>query len=286
MSGKVTLHHLDVSLSLTDFHDISKSLIERSIRNHNVYYGFGKSFSISEQYKVSRHIVTPSTERFVPYSEELRLASASTSTPFEYDLVNHSRVKRRSPPELKDTHPLGKSPQLVLPSGRVLIESATIARYLIEHYDHTNSFKGDTSDPAMDAYRDDMFRLFAGASIPIPMMVDFIFNLVVDQSPFFLRPLFRGAHTMLRKMFSGPEIDAMYKYLNDELEGRDWIMGGPNPACADFCLSWPTDFCVQTGKLDLTRAEFHRVKAWYDRYQSREGYKSALARGNGYNLNV
>src|ERR1700744_4969928 len=60
-----------------------------------------------------------------------------------YNLELHRRIDQRSPPELKQTHPLGKAPQLETGNGRVIVESVVIAKYLIETYDKTGKFKGD-----------------------------------------------------------------------------------------------------------------------------------------------
>ena len=237
------------------------------------------------------HLNNSQSQRILWLCEELRLASASTPTPFEYNLVLHKREttgprKMRSPKELFDIHPLGKAPQIVTPSGRVLVESSTCAKYLLDTYDSTHTFQGEpSSDPQnIDSLRDDMLTSFANASLPIPMMTDMFLVILVQMSPFFIRPLFRTVQTQYRSRFSGPEIDAMFKQLNRELEGKEYFMGGTNPARADFMVSWPVDFASQLGMVDLSKPEYANVKRWHERCKAREGWKSAMEKGNGYHL--
>jgi hypothetical protein len=105
----------------------------------------------------------------------------------EYDLKLHKRVENRAPPDLSHTHPLGKSPQLVLADGRVLIESNCIAKYLISTYDTSNKFKGDGEKN--DALRDDMLSDFVDSSMATNTIVGVLFLALAAKSPFFLRHL-------------------------------------------------------------------------------------------------
>lgn len=77
----------------------------------------------------------------------------------EYDLVLHERPGR-APAALKETHPLGKSPQLVTASGRTIAERSAIALYLIETYDKEGRFKVPTpeQDPDWNSKDNDKFR--------------------------------------------------------------------------------------------------------------------------------
>ena len=217
--------------------------------------------------------------------EELRLASLP-DIKLEYNLVLHRRIesgpqKNRAPPELAEIHPLGKAPQLVTPEGRVIVESSAIAKYLIDTYDVSNKFKG--KGPGMDEIRDDMLTSFANASIAIPAMLDMFMEILVASSPFFIRPLFRATLGQVRRIYSGPELDKMFRFLNSELEGRDYFMG-EELGRADFMLIWEIDFCTQRKQIDLSKPEYALVKAWHERIHSREGWKSAIEKGNGYNM--
>ena len=57
----------------------------------------------------------------------------------EYEVKAFKRQELRAPPELKNIHPLGKAPILVIesdarPTPLVLAESGNLMEYLIDHY--------------------------------------------------------------------------------------------------------------------------------------------------------
>jgi len=159
--------------------------------------------------------------------------------------------------------------------GRVIVERSAIAKYLIEKYDTAGKFKGN------DSIRDEELTSFAGASIGPVMMLEMIFDLVVDQSPFFVRWLFAGAQSGIRKVYTGPELDSMFKYLDSQLGEQDYFMG-ESPGRADFMVSWPVDFCVQKKYVDLSK--YTTLSTWYERCHARAAWKESLNRGNGYKL--
>ena len=192
--------------------------------------------------------------------------------------------KNRAPESLKDTHPLGKSPQLITPEGRVIIERTAIAKYLIDKYDTAGKFKLNIDDTENDAVREEELLSFGGSSLSTIMMVQLILKFIGDGSPFFIRPLFRSAFGMLNKAFTGPEIDQMMKYADSNLKGREYFMGTSNPTRVDFCFLWYIDLFKMAGNSDLS--PYPDLKAWYDRCKARDAWKRSLEKGNGYDMNV
>ena len=196
----------------------------------------------------------------------------------EYNLVNHLRVKDRAPPELKETHPLGKSPQLVTSDGRVIAESSAIAKYLIEKYDSQGNFKGDAKN---DSIRDEELSSLSGTSFNSNVLIEMLFKAMATRSPFFVRPLITGIHGMLSKAFLGPELKAQLTYLNDQLGEQDYYMGH-SPGRADFIISWTIDMASQQSIISLN--DYPRIKAWNDRCKARDAWKRGIEKGNGYDL--
>ncbi|KIW32752.1 uncharacterized protein PV07_04276 [Cladophialophora immunda] len=216
------------------------------------------------------HLNDSQSQRILWLLEELEIP---------YDLKLHKRVKQRAPPELKETHPLGKAPQLETGDGRVIVESAVIAKYLIETYDKTGKFKGDGNKN--DWIRDDELCNLAAASIGPPMIVEVIMTAAVKLTPFFVRPLISLVHKQLHQGYSGPELDAFFKYLDDQLGDQDYFMGSA-PGRADFILSFPVDTCTAAGFVELKK--YPRVEKWHARCRERPAWKSSLEKGNGYDL--
>lgn len=111
-------------------------------------------------------------------------------------------------------------------------------------------------------------------------------DVLTAQTPFVMRPLPALIRYGANSFFVRPEMDKMWAYLDTELEGRDFFLGS-KLSRADFMMSWPADFCVQRGYLDLEQRDekgqlrFARVKAWRERVLSSDGWKEALAKGGG-----
>ncbi|EHY59024.1 hypothetical protein HRR83_001706 [Exophiala dermatitidis] len=231
--------------------------------------------SNSELVPTLHHLNNSQSQRILWLLEELEIP---------YNLVLHKREesgpnKSRAPRELKATHPLGRAPQLETGDSRTIVESLVIARYLIETYDKDGRFKGDGA--GADWIRDDELCNLASATISVPMNVEVVFSLLVQASPFFIRPLVSVIHKQLHKAFTGPELDLYLQYLNDQLGEADYFMGS-SPGRADFIISWPVDVCVQNGFIDFAR--YPKLEAWYKRCHERPAWKRSIEKGNGYSL--
>ena len=198
----------------------------------------------------------------------------------EYNLELHKRIKGRAPPELKDTHPLGKSPQLILGDGRVLIETSTILQYLISTYDKDARFQGDGQKN--DSLRDQELSDFVGQSVGGNVMIGVIFGALVHATPFFVRPLMNGIWKGLRSAYFDAEIDLNLGYLNTQLTDQDYLMG-PSPGRPDFLLSFVIDNLEQR-QLIKEPQKYPLVQAWNTRCKARPAWQRSIEKGNGYDF--
>ena len=203
-----------------------------------------------------------------------------------YNLELHKRAefgphKGRAPDELKQTHPLGKAPQLETGDGRVLAESLVIAKYLIDTYDTAGKFKGDGE--RNDFLRDDQLCNLAAASMGPVMNLELIMTIIENAMPFFIRPLFSVVHKQLHKGYIGPELALYFQYLNDQLGDQDYFLG-TNPGRADFVMKWPMDLCIRNKFVDV-RA-YPKLDKWYTRVNERPAWKRSLEKGNGYTFST
>jgi glutathione S-transferase len=197
----------------------------------------------------------------------------------EYDLSLHKRVENRAPPELSESHFMGKAPQLVLADGRVLIESNTVAKYLIETYDTKNKFKGDSGKN--DALRDDMLSDFIQSSMSTNTVVGVLFLALAAKSPFFLRPLCNVMWKGMRAGYWDADVALQLRYLSSQLEGQDYLMGS-SPGRSDFLLSWTYDNLHQRKLANMD--DYPSLKAWRARCEQRPAWKRSLEKGNGYDV--
>jgi glutathione S-transferase len=174
---------------------------------------------------------------------------------------------------------MGRSPQLILENGRVLCETNTIAKYLIDTYDTDNKFKGDGAKN--DSLRDSQLSDFVQASLGGTMILGVIFHELVNRSPFLARPITGGVWKGVRSGYYDGEMQKSLSYLDSELEGQDYLMGA-SPGRCDFLLSFVYDNIEQRHLASVN--EYVRLKAWRERCRARPAWKRGLERGNGYNL--
>ncbi|KAI1840675.1 hypothetical protein JX265_006114 [Neoarthrinium moseri] len=202
----------------------------------------------------------------------------------EYDLKLFNRIEQRSPPELKETHPTGKSPQLMTPTGRVITERSAIALYLIETYDTSSKFK-IPSPPAQaddDFLKEDSLISFGNSTVMPLFMLRLVFMQLVKRTPFFLRWLVSTISSTLDKAFLSAEIELHLSYFDSLLEGREYVMGGAEPTRADFVNLWYFDWGAQGKYYEVPK--YKNIDAWRQRCLSRPAWKRALEKGNGYDL--
>lgn len=192
--------------------------------------------------------------------------------------------KNRAPESLKETHPLGKSPQLITSEGRVIIERSAIAKYLIEKYDTAGKFKLNSGDSENDAIREEELISFGGTSLAPILMIQMVFKFVRDGSPFFIRPLMGGISAMVNSAFLRKEADAMMKYLDRDIEGKNYFMNTENPTRVDFMMLWYVDLGIMAESSDL--GTYPNLKSWFDRCKTRDAWKRSLEKGNGYQMDI
>lgn len=181
-------------------------------------------------------------------------------------------------------HPRGKSPVLVTGAGRVIAERSAIALYLIGTHDAAGRFQipAGAGGPADDAVHEEFLVSLGNSSLGPLLVVALVLGQLTKKSPFFVRPLFAGIAATLNKAFLTAELDGVLRDLDAQLQGRDFLMGRPEPTRADFVNLWHVDMGLQGGYLPLD--QYPNVKAWHARCTARPAWKRALEKGNGYNL--
>lgn len=197
----------------------------------------------------------------------------------DYELKLHQRVANRAPAELKESHPLGKAPQLVLADGRVLIESSCIAKYLIDTYDTESKFKGDGAKN--DALRDDMLSDLINASMSTNAVVGVLFLALAAKSPFFIRPLCNVMWKAMRSGYWDADVARQLEYISSQLERQNYLMGS-SPGRPDFLLTWVYDNLYQRGL--VVQGTYPTLEAWRKRCEERPAWKRSLEKGNGYDV--
>jgi glutathione S-transferase len=204
---------------------------------------------------VVHHLNDSRSQRILWLLEELAL-------PYEIKPYQRDATTRLAPPELKNVHPLGKSP-VITDGNRTIIESGAIIDYIIRRYG-----KGKLQ-PAPDSREYDEYQQwlhYAEGSAMLPLMLN-LYAARLGEAAAALMPRIEG------------EIANHLSYIDGALKGRQFLIGDSLTG-ADIQLSFVGEVAGAFGK----RAQYPNLDAWTKRLHERPAYKKALEKGGAYNL--
>jgi glutathione S-transferase len=202
---------------------------------------------------IVHHLENSRSQRILWLLEELGL-------PYEVRRYARDRKTMLAPPELRQVHPLGKSP-VVEDEGRVVAETGAIVEYLVEKAGGRLGPPGNRE--SVLRYRH--FLHYAEGSMMPPLLA----LLVVNR----LGLLGRPARAPVRRM-----LDQHLDWLETELSARDWFAGDAFTA-ADIMMSFPLEASRHRAGLDESRPN---LIDWLERIHARPAYGSALQKGGPY----
>lgn len=203
------------------------------------------------------HLNDSRSQRILWLLEELGL---------RYELKRYQRnaETRLAPPELKQVHPLGKSP--VITDGDVTIaESAAIVDYIIRRYGQ------GTDKPAMmptpgsaeyEAYNE--WLHYSEGSAMLPLML----NLYVSR-------LKEAAAPLQPRIES--ELATHLGYVDGALKGREFFVG-QSLSGADIQMSFVAELAKFFNKL----AAYPNLAAWLERMHARPAFQRSIEKGGPY----
>ncbi|VVD67245.1 glutathione S-transferase [Pandoraea fibrosis] len=196
-----------------------------------------------------------------------------------YELRRYERDPKTmlAPPELRQVHPLGKSP-VVTDGELTLAESGAIIEYLVERYG-----QGRLAPP-----RDTPQRLrwtywlhYAEGSAMPPLLLKLVaLRIASAPMPFFVRPIARKISDTLQSSFVDPQLTLHFGYVNDALTKTGWFVGDSFSA-ADIQMSFPLE--AATARAD-GQTSWPAIDDFLKRIHARDAYQRALARGGPYEL--
>ncbi|MGQ0531428.1 MAG: glutathione S-transferase family protein [Caulobacteraceae bacterium] len=200
---------------------------------------------------IVHHLEESRSQRVLWLLEELGL---------DYEVRRYPRnpQTRLAPPELKEIHPLGKSP-IVERDGKIFAESGAICEYFAER-EGGGKLAVAPNDPARFDYL--YWLQFAESSAMLPLLLKLYVGMLGE------------AGDMLMKMRIEPEIDNHLSHANAALEGRDYFAANRFTA-ADIQMSFVLDAARGRGGLDRY-PNLMRARA---ANHARPAYQRALERG-------
>jgi glutathione S-transferase len=214
---------------------------------------------------VVHHLEKSRSHRVLWLLEELALP---------YEIVEYKRNPKTllAPPELRNVHPLGKSPVLE-EDGTKYAESAAILEHLVEAHGG-GRFVPAAGTPAHVRYR--YFMHYAEGSVMSPLLLKLVTSRVrAAKVPFFVKPIAKKIAGTIDASFVDPNLERHLEFIDAELGQRPYFCGD-DFTVADIQMSYPVSGLLVRAK-DLGPTK--NLKAFYERIRERPAYAKAVERG-------
>ena len=179
-----------------------------------------------------------------------------------YEIVKYRRMEPMplAPPELKEVHPLGKSP-VITDGGKTIAESGAIVEYVIDTYGKGKMKPKAGTD---DYWRYVEWMHYAEGSGMLPLLLALYAGLLGD-----------GAALLRPRIDS--EIANNLSYMEAGLDGRQFFVGNDLTG-ADIQLL----FVLEAAGSRLE--PYPALIAYRDRMHARPAYKRGIDKGGPYQL--
>jgi glutathione S-transferase len=203
------------------------------------------------------HLNDSRSQRILWLLEEL-------GTPYEMKRYQRNAQTRLAPPELKEVHPLGKSPVII--DGEIRIaESGAIVDYIIRRYGQGSGKPAMMPAPGSaecEAYNE--WLHYSEGSAMLPLML----NLYVSR----LKEAGAPLHPRIDS-----EIANHLGYIEGALEGREFFVG-PSLTGADIQMS----FVAEMAKVFDRLGPYPNLSGWLSRMHARPAFKRSVEKGGAY----
>ncbi|CAF9907682.1 MAG: hypothetical protein ALECFALPRED_003751 [Alectoria fallacina] len=221
-------------------------------------------------------------------SRSQRILWLLTELDVPYDLQTYKRQSMLAPPELKEIHPLGKSPLVTIstPSDAaaaavplVLAESSFIVEYLIDHFGprfaparYESGKEGQVGGETEAWVRYRYYMHYAEGSLMPEKNAD-----IKTSSPFFLRPLALLITGAVESKFLRPNLASNFDFLEHQLatspDDGSYLCGA-NLTGADIMMSFPLG--AAKSRALFTEKEHPKLCAYVDRLEAMDGFRKAV----------
>src|SRR5216110_1231864 len=199
------------------------------------------------------HLNDSRSQRILWLFEEL-------AVPYEMKRYQRNAETRLAPPELKQVHPLGKSP--VITDGDITIaESAAIVDYIIRRYGREAMMPAPGSAD-YEAYNE--WLHYSEGSAMLPLML----NLYVS----WLKEAGAPLHPRIDS-----EIANHLGFVDRALEGREFFVG-QSLSGADIQMSFVGEMAKVFDKL----GPYPNLAAWLSRMHARPAFQRSIEKGGAY----
>ncbi len=164
----------------------------------------------------------------------------------------------RAPPELRQIHPLGKSP-VIEDDGVLVAESAAIATYLLDQYGAGSSLRPDPSDKAASAEYLEWLHYPEGSAF-LPLFLEMIMGRTGE------RPLGFDA-------FARGEVKLHLDHMAAKLGDKPFLLGD-HLSVPDIAMTYIVSLAARVKQLD----GYPTLSAYSERMMARPAFQRAIER--------
>ncbi|GAD94295.1 glutathione S-transferase, putative [Paecilomyces variotii No. 5] len=225
------------------------------------------------------------SQRIVWLLEELNLSYSLKTFKRGSDML--------APAELKNVHPLGKSPVISIESPAtskplVLAESGAIVEFLCDHFGgdklvpkkYAPGKEGQIGGESESWMRYRFYMHYAeGSLMPLMVITLLVHRIRNAPVPFFIRPIPAFVASQIESQFLTRNLQTHFSFLEDQIktapDGGKFLCGKELTA-ADILMSFPL---IAAGERDVFDKDQHpELTAYINRLKDSEGYKKAVAK--------
>lgn len=196
-----------------------------------------------------------------------------------YEIRHYERDPETSlaPAELREVHPLGKSP-VITDGDTTVAESGAIVEYLVGKYDDGRLLPA-AGTPERLAYTY-WLHYAEGTFMPLMIISLILSRIESAKMPFFARPIAKGIAGKVREGYLSPNVKRNLEFMEATLAQSQWFCGDELTA-ADIQMSFPLEAAAVRTNLD---ADYPNLAFCLERMHARPAYKAALEKGGPYRL--
>ncbi|NUF38235.1 glutathione S-transferase family protein [Acinetobacter lactucae] len=178
--------------------------------------------------------------------------------PYELKSYFRDKTTNLAPQELKNIHPLGKSPVIEL-NGKVIAESGAIVEILIEKF-APQLMPAKDSDSYLDYLQ---WVHFSESSAMVPYLLN-IFNSI---------ELKNGTQLKFLNQYAHAELDKVFSYLDQQLVGKKFLVGNSLTG-ADFMIGFVVYGLINSLNI---RSKYLNIEQYVKGLENLESWKKAMS---------
>ncbi|QLG70079.1 hypothetical protein HG535_0A00180 [Zygotorulaspora mrakii] len=200
----------------------------------------------------------------------------------DYEIIPYKRDKGfRAPDELKNIHPLGRSPLIEIvdrESGKqkILAESGYIFQYILQHFDKDHKLNNADPDKAEEIQ---YYLHYVEGSLQPPLMIEFILSKVEQAPiPFPLSYLARKITAKISEGYSRGELANQLNFIEQELLKNDGYLVGGQLSAADILISFPLEMAFIRNF--AKEEDYPNIRKFTKNMKSLESHKTAKGKAS------